>query len=269
MSDTRLCVQEWRESVTSPAAIGDCADTGRLARAVDSRPPTAFPPAWNTVTSDTSQTRVRRVPVLLPVLRSGGRRSPRSSGAGAPGRFRPGRGSAREQLDLDRVHRVDVRVPQLDRAAHHRVALEQLVAPRRSEDGRDRQRVLPCERAKQPGSARRDERRGTRGRSRRLDLASVISRFRERRKNGSPCRARAGAARARRTPCRSRTRPAAAPGSASTRTPTGSPAATRGIRRRSGRRAGREPISSSASSSTGVKARKNSANAGLLPDEAR
>ena len=75
-------------------------------------------------------------------------------------------------------------------------------------------------------------------------------------------RGRGGAAR----PCSSRRRPAAAAaeprraggsGSGSTRTPTGSPAATAGTASAAGRRAGRDPISSSASSSTGVNDRKN------------
>ena len=39
---------------------------------------------------------------------------------------------AAQQLDLDRVHRVDVRVPQRDRALEQRVAVEQLAPSRRS-----------------------------------------------------------------------------------------------------------------------------------------
>ena len=78
-------------------------------------------------------------------------------------------------------------------------------------------------------------------------------------------------ARRRGAPRRSRTRPAAGSGSASRRTPTGSPAAP-GARRSPPPRAarpGREPISSSASSSTGVKLRKKRRERRVLPDERR
>ena len=72
-----------------------------------------------------------------------------------------GRAVAAQQLDLDRVHRVDVRVAQPHRALQHRVPVEQLV---RLDDRRGRRR--PCARAR-PRSRRRGGRdRARRGRGR-------------------------------------------------------------------------------------------------------
>ena len=181
------------------------------------------------------------------------------------------RAVAAEQLDLDRVHRIDVRVADPDRAADDRAPLEQPLLADDREHRSDRALVLGGDRAEEALRLElgRDELEVLAGhleaRLRERHLQVVDQRAEERQLLG-----RGAAARRRRRPrrpCRSRTRPGAASGSASSRRPTGSRAASRGSRRRSGRRAGREPIASSASSSTGVKARKKSTKPGALPDE--
>ena len=126
-------------------------------------------------------------------------RCPRSSaaagGARARARLVAGVAEAAQQLDLDRVHRVDVGVAQLDRALHDRVAVEQLVAPRRS-----RAPPRPCARA-----PRRSRPRAGRGRRRRHELEvaarDLEARLRERhlevvdeRAEERPARGRAAAA---------------------------------------------------------------------------
>ena len=65
---------------------------------------------------------------------------------------------AAQQLDLDRVHRVDVGVAQVDRAAQHRLALEQAADARRGEHARDRARVLGLDRLEQRASSPTSER---------------------------------------------------------------------------------------------------------------
>ena len=253
--------RKWRKSVTSPAPIRDRATPGHLA-GLDSRPPTRVSPAWHTVTSDSCLTRVDSTSPCC-----GARpRCPRSSGAGAAARLVPAAVAA-EQLDLDGVHRVDVRVAELDRAAQHRLPLEQPRDARRGEDARDRPRVLLFDRREQAVVAH--ERAGSRARSAgstsrassrgcRPPCGRTAAARRDRAASSSPASANA-------VPLR--TTRGAAPGSASTRTPTGSPAARRGIRHRPACRAGRDAISSIASSSTGVNARKNSTNDVVLPDE--
>src|SRR5207249_594758 len=59
------------------------------------------------------------------------------------------RAPAAQQLDLELVHRVDVRVAQLDRAAEHRVPVEQLLLVDDLEHGRDRALVLLDDRTEQ------------------------------------------------------------------------------------------------------------------------
>ena len=56
---------------------------------------------------------------------------------------------AAEQRHLHGVHRVDVRVAQVDRAAQHRLALEQAADARRGEHARDGARVLGLDRLEQ------------------------------------------------------------------------------------------------------------------------
>ena len=73
-------------------------------------------------------------------------RPPRRLVAAAPGA---------EQLDLDRVHRVDVRVPQPDRALDDRMAVEQLVGLDDREHRVDRPLVLRGERLPRSAAARR------------------------------------------------------------------------------------------------------------------
>ena len=141
-----------------------------------------------------------------------------------------------QQLDLDRVHRIDVRVAQPDRALHDRVAVEQLVRLDDREHRVDRAPMLVGERRPEPVAI------GSRRHERDVGLGDLEARLRERhlevldeRAEERPLARRAAAARraarprarTRGTPSRSRTRPAAGSGSASRRTPTGSRAAPR------------------------------------------
>ena len=141
-------------------------------------------------------------------------------------------------------------------------------APRRSPA-----RPRPCARAR-----RRSARRGARLDQLEVAGGDVQARLRERHlevldqraEERPPAVEAAQLARRRRAakPSRSRTRRAGGSGSASRRRPRGSPGASQESPP-SGRRAGREPISSSASSSTGVNARKKRDEALVLPDERR
>ena len=111
----------------------------------------------------------RRTPLMRAMI---GRRHPVfRSAAAMPAIERSSGGSAAlvaaavapEQLDLDRVHRVDVRIAQAHRPLHDRMAVEQVARPRRS-----RARRRPCARARRrsaPTGARRRRARGTRARS--------------------------------------------------------------------------------------------------------
>ena len=146
---------------------------------------------------------------------------------------RVARSVAAEQLDLHRVHRVDVGVAQIDRPAQDRLPLEQAADARRGQDARDRALVLALDLVEELGV--RTPARDSRARS-----GGSTSRGSSR--DCRPPRGRTAAARTARgapprrpmrTPTHSRTTPAAARGSASTRTPTGSRAATTGSRRRS------------------------------------
>ena len=85
---------------------------------------------------------------------------------------------AAEQLDLDRVHRVDVRVAQATERCSDGMAVEQLSRPRRSEHARRpcaraRRAIAPRARAIHSGGRARGSSRAIS----RLDLASVISRL--------------------------------------------------------------------------------------------
>ena len=75
---------------------------------------------------------------------------------------------AAQQLDLDRVHRIDVRVPQVDRPLHDRLAVEQPLDTRRAQHARDRELVLAFDRRRTSRRAtrRRERARGSRARPR-------------------------------------------------------------------------------------------------------
>ena len=66
-----------------------------------------------------------------------------------------------EQLDLDRVHRVDVRVAELDRPLDDRVTVEQLA---RLDDREDRRHRPPVLRLDRPQTRSRPSLSGTRPR---------------------------------------------------------------------------------------------------------
>ena len=92
-----------------------------------------------------------------------------------------------QELDLDRVHRVDVRVPQPHRPLDHRMAVEQRLGLDDRQHRFDGARVLRLERRPRSGPGRRSaaRARGSRAAISKLDFASVISRFStSARKNG-------------------------------------------------------------------------------------
>ena len=176
---------------------------------------------------------------------------------------------AAEELDLDRVHRVDVGIPEPDRALHDRVAVEQLARLDDLEHGRDRALVLGADRLVQARVLDEVEVAGARSRG---STSRASSRGSRRASGRRPSRGRGGAARATSAPAKAVPQPY----HAGSRQRFCVHAKTQGIARSeprssppSGRRAGREPISSSASSSTGVKLRKNGTKALVLPDERR
>ena len=140
-----------------------------------------------------------------------------------------------EQLDLDRVHRVDVRVAELDRPLDDRVAVEQLARLDDREHRRHRPPVLRLDQRPRGGRGRRspERGRGSRGRSR-SRTSQASSRGSRRRRGRTATRGRACAGRRghrrrppSRTRSRSRTRRGGGSGSASTRTPRGSRGAQR------------------------------------------
>ena len=152
---------------------------------------------------DEYQTRTdREIPVVVlsgaerqPVLRSAAAIPAIERSSGRRRRLVAGAVAA-QQLDLDRVHRVDVRVPQLDRALDARLAVEQPSSPRRS-----RARASTVRSCSAASSAQIRSRLGSGGRASRYDARDLDARLRERhlevldeRAEERPARGRAGAA---------------------------------------------------------------------------
>ena len=193
------------------------------------------------------------------------RRCRRSSASAAAGALVAG-AEAAQQLDLDRVHRVDVRVADPDRAADDRVALEQRSSPTIASTA---ETVRSCSASISPQSRSGSSSAGT---SSRYSRAHLGARLRERHLEVVDQRAEerqlavqaaqafevgAGERGAAAVPGREQRavlRPGEDPRDRAQRAE---------VVAALGPRAGREPRSSSASSSTGVNARKKSTKPGV------
>ena len=155
---------------------------------------------------------------------------------------------ALQQLDLDRVHRVDVGVAQPDRLLEHRVAVEQLPRLDDLEHGVARAVVLVAQRA-EDALRRARRRRRARGSARRSPCSTSRATSRGSRRARGRTASRGRAARSSvdaerpRAPSPRRARRGRCSVSASTRRPTGSRGAPRARRppAASGRDTGREP----------------------------
>ena len=176
-----------------------------------------------------------------------------------------------EQLDLDRVHRIDIRVTQADRPLHDRVAVEELVRLDDRQHRGHRSPVLGRQRLPEslPIVSCRHERdvrlRDLEARLRERHLEVLHERAEERPfgveppQPGEPLALEPYAAKAAPQPYQAGRRQrfcVQANTQGIARSASSSPVAAA-----SGREAGRDPIFSSASSSTGVKLRKNAGKA--------